>query len=110
MNATDYRNTQPTPPRPPFAGRDRIEGLAYLALAVATVVAVGQFETVIARFIPRAPAFAVQVKSAPGALVNGTYALGKARTNQAAQTAANVPPAPATNGPAGRAIGGRGAS
>ncbi len=86
MNATFDRNPETTP-RLPFARRDRIEGLAYIALGLATLVAVCQFETVIARFIPRAPAFAAQLKSAPGVLVNGSYALGRVKTNHAAQAA-----------------------
>ena len=96
MNATYDRNTSTTTPRLPFARRDRIEGLAYFALGLATLVAVCQFEAVIARFIPRAPAFAVQLKSAPGVLVNGSYALGRVKTNHAAQAA--ILADPGTNG------------
>lgn len=100
MNATRPLNA-PQFRRLPRVPRARSEALVHLALAVAALSAVWQFQSAIVHFVPRAAAFAARVRETPTTLVDRSYAVRAPRTNTPDQASAQ----PATNAPARPAIG-----
>jgi hypothetical protein len=95
MNAT-HSSPAPQIRRLPMAPCGRFETAAHLALGLATLAAVWQFQAAILHFVPRAATFAERVRETPAALVDRSYALRPAVTNTPEQAAVQR----ATNAPA----------
>jgi hypothetical protein len=81
--------------RLPLAPRTPFETGIHLALGLATLAAVWQFQAAILHFVPRAATFAERVRETPAAIVDGGLALRAPVTNAPGQASMR----PGTNAP-----------
>ena len=81
--------------RLPMAPRTPFETAVHLALGLATLAAVWQFQAAILHFVPRAAAFAERARETPAAIVDGSLALRTPVTNAPGQAFMR----PGTNAP-----------